>query len=69
MMNNRKISHILLAGAITMGAFAQTAQVPVWLPFSVQVSFFVTVQSDQLWPLAEITVPLFVISFAALASL
>ena len=28
MMKNRKIPHILLAGAIAMGTFAQTAQVP-----------------------------------------
>ena len=52
MMNNRKISHILLAGAIAMGAFAQTAQVPVAAETDVSAQGE-AIGLDESWPWAS----------------
>ena len=35
----------------------QEAQERLWVPVAVQVAALVTVQPDQLWPLAAMTVP------------
>ena len=51
-MKNRKISHILLAGAIAMGTVAQTAQVPVAAEADVSAQGE-AIGLDESWPWAS----------------